>query len=221
MQLDPLRQGRSGGEARPRRGVSRRGHRAVVQPWLHGTNRDERVEGGGIGHDALKGAAVDDRVVAVGEVCGAGFVHQPDLGHAFARAAPGQSSGRKDPDEIEGRPAPVDEVHHCRIVDRRVDVGLDDDGRDASGRGREARRLQRLLGLGAGLAGLDAHVDQSGRQAQPFGLDDLDAGGRGAAGGHVDDAAVLDQQGARRVQARRRVQQAGVDDGEGGHRPPP
>ncbi|MNE54762.1 hypothetical protein D3C80_1495720 [compost metagenome] len=171
----------------------------------------------------MQGAGVDDDPVAVGEIEGARFVHQADLGHALTVATLGGGARRADVDQIERRAASLDVINQGRIVDCRVGVGLDHDGGDATRRRRQTGGLERLLGFIARFAGLDANVDQAGREAAALRIDDGDA--FRALGGltvdDLDDAAVLDQDRAGAVIVGGRVEQAGVDDGQrignGGH----
>ncbi len=180
----------------------------------------------------MQSAGIADHPVAVSEVQGACLVHQADLGHALAVAGLCGRARRAHVNQIKGGAAPLDVVDHGRVVDSRIGVGLDDDGGDAARRRRQAGRLQRLLGFVARLAGLDPNVDQAGRQAAAFGVDDLHP--LGALGrlsvDDLDDAAVLDQDRAGAVIVAGRVQQAGVDNGQslggdrllsGGHAAPP
>ena len=57
------------------------------------------------------------------------------------------------------------------IVDRRVGVGQRHHRRDPARRRRLPAAFDQFHVLGAGLAQLHAHVDETGCQAQPLGLD--------------------------------------------------
>ena len=219
LQLNALGDGRNRGQAQPCRQFARGRHSALAQPRIGRTAGDQGVEGCGVAHDPLQGAGVGDDPVAVGEVKRAGLVHQADLGHALAVAGLCRRARCTDVDQPECRATALDVVDHRRIVDGGVGVGLDDDGRHPAGRGGQAGGLERLLGLVAGLAGLDPDVDQAGREAQAAGVHDLDPVRRAGRGAVDDlyDATFLDEHGAGAVIVGRRVQQAGVQDRESGH----
>ena len=76
---------------------------------------------------------------------------------------------------------------------------------------------QRLAMLRAGLAGMDVGVDQPGRQHQAARVDHFGIIGLGVvekARADVRDAAILHQQPALDVQARGRIEQPGVAEGD-------
>ncbi len=88
--------------------------------------------------------------------------------------------------------AALDEVDERHLIDDRLGVGHDDDGRDAAGGGGVARGLQRFAMLVAGFAGEDLRVDQAGGEDMAVAIDDRGAVGRVAAqmGADVGDDAV-------------------------------
>ena len=165
FQPHAFRDGGSGRQAQARGQFAGGGDGTLHQAGIGRAAGDQGVEGGGVAHHPLQGSAVGDDAVAVGEIEGPGLVHQADLGHTLAIAGLGGGPGGANVNEVQGRPAPLDEVDHRRVVDGGVGVGLDDDGGDAAGRRRLAGGFQRLLGLGAGFAGLDPDVDQAGGEA--------------------------------------------------------
>ena len=174
---------------------------------------DQGVEGLRVGQDPLHHLGIDDRPVGVGYIEATGLAHQADLGHAFALGALGGGAGRIDVDQFDVARAAQDEVHDRGLVDHRIGVGLQDDGGDAAGRGGQGRRLQGFLGLGAGLAGLHADVDQAGGQHRAARVDHVEVGRERAeiaALGDVGDLAVTDQQRAGAVPAAGGIDEAGV-----------
>ncbi len=109
----------------------------------------------------------------------------------------------------------LDEIDQRHLVDDGLRVGHHDDGGDAAGGCRVARRLQGLAMLLAGLAGEHLHVDQAGAQHVALAVDDIGAL-RGVAAQmptEVGDHAALYQQAARLVLAGRGVDQAHVEEG--------
>jgi hypothetical protein len=72
--------------------------------------------------------------------------------------------------------------------------------------------------LGAGLAQLYAHIDETGCETQPVGGNDLgiSGGDRTAKGGY---SRAFDQQVARRIAAAGRIDQSGTADQDRVHRP--
>ena len=110
--------------------------------------------------------------------------------------------------------AALDEVDERHLVDHGLGVGHDDDGGDAAGGGRMARRLERLAMLVAGLAGEHLHVDEAGAEHVALAVDDLGAVRRVAAQvrPEVGDDAVLDEQAARLVPPVCRIDEARVEE---------
>src|SRR3546814_19608528 len=97
--------------------------------------------------------------------------------------------------------------------DLRVGVRQGGDGGDATGYRRVLQRRQRLHVLLARLPGLDAHVDQAGRQAAAAAVDHLDVFLDGVdehAGPDLGDAAVAHQDRALDVKPGGGTEQAGV-----------
>ena len=64
-----------------------------------------------------------------------------------------------------------------RVAERRLVVGQQDQRGDAADRRGDARTLQRLLVLLAGLAGVDARIDDAGREVEAAAIDRFDAVG--------------------------------------------
>ena len=217
LQPDPLGDGRGAGQAQSCGELARGGHSPLGQPRIGRSAGDQGVEGGGVAHHPLQGAAVDDHLVAVGEIQGAGLVHQADLGHPLAVQGLGRGAGGANIDQVQGCAATLDEVDHGRVVHGGIGVGLDHDGRHAPGRGGQAGGLQRLFRFSAGFAGLDPNVDQAGRQAKAIGVDHLIGVDLSRTVNDAHDAAILDQDAAGAVIVAGGVQQPGVEDGEGGH----
>jgi hypothetical protein len=88
-------------------------------------------------------------------------MHEPDFGHALALTTPRGGAGWIDVHPLDISRAAKDEVHHSRIVDGGVGVGLQHHRGDPALRRRAAGRFQRLFGFRPRLAGLHAQVDQA------------------------------------------------------------
>ena len=85
--------------------------------------RDQRVERGGVGERAAQHAAVDDRVVAIGEQRRAGFGHQADLGHQLAVEMLGERGGRQNAHAAGAVDAAAEhEIDQALIVDAPASV---------------------------------------------------------------------------------------------------
>ena len=114
--------------------------------------------------------------------------------------------------------APLDEIDDGRIVDDRIGVGHAHQRRDAAGRRRLARRLQRLAVLGARLADEGAHVDEARRQDVAAAVDALRSArpaGSGRAPDDIGDDTVLDEHVATLLPPAARIDEAGVGENEG------
>jgi hypothetical protein len=68
-----------------------------------------------------------------------------------------------------------DKLDDGDVVDRRLGVGQRHHRCDTAGRCRPPAALDRFHVLGAGLAQLDAHIDEPRREAQPGAIDDVAA----------------------------------------------
>ena len=102
-------------------------------------------------------------------------------------------------DQLDLAGAAGDELDQRGVVERRLVVGQQHQRGDAADRRGGAGARQRLLVLLAGLAGMDARVDQAGREIEAAAVDRLDAVGRARreqVGAVVGDLAVADQHGA-------------------------
>ena len=109
-----------------------------------------------------------------------------------------------------------DELDQRGVVERRLVVGQQHQRGDAAHRGGGAGARQGLLVLLAGLAGVDARIDQARREIEAAAVDRLDAVGRARGeqvGPEVGDLAVADQHGAAILRVARRIDDAGVDVG--------
>ena len=106
----------------------------------------EGVEVARIDEGAPHHLRVDHALRAVAERDRAGRLEQADLGHLFAVAALGQRRHRMDMDDRGVARAAHDEIDDRRVVDRRIGVGLADDGGDAAGRRRAGSPTRRSRG---------------------------------------------------------------------------
>ena len=93
FQTDAFGDGGAARQAQARGQFAGSGDGAFGQPRVGRAAGDQGVEGGGVAHHPLQGAAVDDDLVHVGEIQGAGLVHQTDLGHALAVQRLGGGAG--------------------------------------------------------------------------------------------------------------------------------
>ena len=157
---------------------------------------------------------------SVGEGDGAGLAQQPEFRHLLAGEALGDRRRRQDAHAgVAG--APLQEVDHRGVVDRRRGVGPRDQRRDAAGRRRRRRAGDGLAVLGPGLADEHAHVDQPRRDHVAAAVDHASAlrrrlgGDRGAEAG---DPPVDHQHAAGRLRAAGGIDETGVDEGERRHR---
>ena len=156
---------------------------------------------------AFEDPAVDAAIIATPTV-----THYP-----LALAALRGGASGVDVDEFDVPRAAQDEVHDRGIVDGRIGVGLDHDGGDPTRGRRPAGRLQGFLGFRAGLAGLDADVDEAGDQELAAHIDLLDVRGErtGIAPLHdVSDDALGDDHRAWAIVAGGRVDETGVHEGQ-------
>jgi len=217
LQHDLLGLGRGAGQAHPPGEFTGGGGGAFAQPGIGGPVGHQHAEALRIGQDPSHHLGVHDRTVGVGDVDAAGLGHQSDLGHTLAHAALGRGAGGQDVDQA-GVPGPAaDEVHHRGLVDHRVRVGLDHEGRHAARRRRLGGRAQGLAGLEAGLAGLGAQVDQARDQQRPAGVDDLMVRADCTRIGPGDDGldgSVPDEERPAGVEAGRRVENPRIQDGQ-------
>ncbi len=178
---------------------------------------DDGAEALGIAHHPPQHAAVQDRAVGVGDVAGAGLVHEADLGHLLAPEALGGGAGGIDVHQAGVAGPAQDEVDHGRLVDHRIGVGLDHHGGDPACGGGPAGGFQRLLGLGPGLAGLDPDVDQAGGQEGAVAIDQFEvmrSGLQGRALHHLGDHPILHDHRAGAIVAALRIDQPGVGQGQ-------
>ena len=114
--------------------------------------------------------------------------------------------------------APQHEVHHRRLVDRRIGIGLAHDGGDAAGRGRLARGREGLAIFRTGFADERTQVDQSRRDDLVAAVDDLGAfrhAGRADPTLAVADEAVGDQQITDEIEVARRIDDPCVGEQDG------
>ena len=131
-----------------------------LRPRLLRVAEDQRAEAGGIGQAALEDAGVGDGA-AVGEGDRAGVHQEADLGHLAAVAALGQRRHGQDVDRARADGAALQEFERLGGVDGGPCVGAGDDGGDAAGGGGGAGGAEALLVALAGLADLDADVDDA------------------------------------------------------------
>ena len=134
-------------------------HALADEVGVLGVVGDQRIEIARIGERAAHHPRIGDALCAVGEGDRAGGLEQADLGHLLALQALGQRRHRMHAHDRGVAGAALHEVDHGRVVDRRVGVGLADDGGDAARRRRMACRGERLAVLGPRLADEGAHVD--------------------------------------------------------------
>ena len=170
---------------------------------------DEGAEAGGVGQAALEDAGIRDGG-GVGEGDGAGVEEEADLGHLAAFAALGQRRHRQHVDRARLDGAAVQELERLRGVDRRPGVGAGDDGGDAAGGGGGAGGAEALLVALAGLADLDADVDDAGGEAAAAAVD-----ARAVAFEDLGDQAVVDDEAAGCDPVGLGVDQAGVGESSG------
>ena len=139
---------------------------------------------------------------------------QADLGHLLALEALGHGRHGVDVDDGVVARAALDEVDEGDLVDDGIGVRHHDHGGDAAGGRGVAGGLQGFAVLGAGFAGEHLRVDEAGAEHVALAVDDFGALGRVAAQvrAEVGDQAVLDQQPARLVAVRRRIDEARVDE---------
>ena len=179
---------------------------------------DQHAKASGVVQDPAHDLGVHDRPVSVGDVDAAGLGHESDLGHPLTPAALGRRASGQDIDQA-GVPRPAtDEVHDRGFIDHGVGVGLDDEGGHPARRRGLRRRTQGLAGLKPGFAGLDPEVDEAGDQEGAPGVEGLIIGAHGtgmrACDDRLDDA-VPDEEGPAGVQARSRIDDPGVEYGQG------
>ncbi len=159
---------------------------------VFGVVHDQRVEIVGIGEGAAHDLRVGHALGAVGEGDRPRSLEQTDLGHLFAAQPLGQRRHGMHVHDRGVARAAQDEIDDRGIVDRRRGVGLRDDGGDAAGGCRLARRGDGLAIFPAGLADEGAHVDEAGCDHLALAVDDLrrlrHAGGADAALGLADHA---------------------------------
>ncbi len=176
LQHDPLCDRWSRRDTQPAGELAFRGGSPFHEVGIGRAVGHQGVEPPGVGHDTPEHPGIQDRAVGVRDIDRARFVHQADLGHLGAVQTLGGCAGGIDVHQADVARAAQDEVDHRGIIDGRVGVRLDHDGGHPAGRRRPRRRLQRLLGLGAGLAGLDPDVDQTGRQHRAPAIHQLEIG---------------------------------------------
>ena len=108
----------------------------------------------------------------------------------------------------------LNELQQRDIVNHRIGVGQTGEGGDATGDGRPAEGFQRLHMFVAGLARIDAHVDQAGDQRVATAIDGLDILLNAVdhhMGADIGDGPVaIDQNRALGVEPGSRVEQPGV-----------
>jgi hypothetical protein len=88
---------------------------------------DQRVKSLGVAEDAPEKFAVENRMIPVSEIDGAGFPHEADLGHALTFAVAGGGASGIDIDQFDVASPAQDEVDHGRIINCWVRIRLDDD----------------------------------------------------------------------------------------------
>ena len=216
---DAFGQGRDTGKPHARRHFAGGGHGAFGKPGFLRAVGDQGVEAVGIVQHAAEDLGIDDRLIGIGEIERTGLGHQADFRHLFALQLLGGGAGGIDVDQFDIAGAAQDEIGHGRFVDARIGVGLDDEGGNAPGGGGQAGGFQGLGGFVTGFAGLDAHVDQAGQEGVFVAVDNADAGGQGrgtVAQGDIGDDAIRDDDRAGAVIFGGRVDQAGIDEGNGG-----
>ena len=152
---------------------------------------DQGPEAGGVGEAALEDAGVGDGA-GVGEGDRAGVDQEADLGHLAAFAALGQGGHGQDVHRARADGAALEELERLGGVDGGPRVGAGDDGGDAACRGGGAGGAEALLVALAGLADLDADVDDAGGEV----LAAQSVPGA-AALEHLGDAAVARSRGRR------------------------
>src|SRR5260221_13571091 len=115
-----------------------------------------------------------------------------------------------DVDEADVARPTGDEIDQRNVVDRRLGIGESRHRGDAAGRRGMARRDHVLHVLGAGLAQLHAHVDDSRGQTMPTAIDHGRPAWRPAAAIERRDQAVDDEDAAGLIAPARRVEQPRV-----------
>ena len=185
------------------------------QRRLFGVLHDQRIEAGSVGQRPPHHPGVGQRPLAVGERHSTSGLEQADLGQLLAVQPLVIARIGIDLAQLHLAGAAGDELDHGRLVDRRVGIGQDRHAGDAAGRRRGGAAVDALLVLGAGLAELDPHVDQAGRQAQTLASITSAPPGASAAvtaGPSSAIRAAHDQHPPRAIEAGRRVEQPGIDD---------
>ena len=154
----------------------------------------------------------------MGKGNGSGLAQQPDLAHLLAHEALGHGRHGVHVDERGIAGAPQNEIDQRNVVDHRVGVGHADDGGDAARGGGAARGGQRLAMLVARLAGKHHHVDEAGRKHAAVAIEDLRVADRIGRDLRADigNEVASDQHAAALIEARGRIDQPCIDEGDGG-----
>ncbi len=198
---DHLRHRRDRREAEPCGDFALGDLASASQARFLGMLEDKLIEAAGIGQHPAHDQRVGDRLDPVGEADLAIGRQEADLSQFAAGQTLGRGGVGVDLGELHFAGAAGEKLDDRDVIDRRLGVGQRHHRGDPTGSGGLTAALDRLHVLGAGLAQLDAHVDEAGREAEPREIDDLDvvADGLAKLSAERRDPVVLDQEIAGRV----------------------
>ncbi len=196
----------------PGRKLAARGARASAQGRVLWMMNHKGVGGLGIGHAGPHHPCISDGVVGIRQ-CNRTCVQQELLlGHLGAPQAEGERAHRM---HMYGRNLPStrkSKLHECGIIQRRIGVGLCNDGRHTACGSGLTRRAIALAMSCARLAHEHAHVDDAGGEHLACAVHhDTFAGVRRRAAHHVRDHRTRNAQCPWTVIACHRIDEAGIE----------
>ena len=162
-------------QAEPGRDLSLGHAAAACQGEVFGVLAHDQVEGARVAERAAHHLAVGNRQTVVGEADRAGLRKHAHLGELPSFQPLGHGTEGIDLDALGLARAALHELDQRHVVDHRLGVGHAGDAGHPTRRRREAPGSDGLLVLVAGLAEVDVHVDEAGRQAVATAIDCRDS----------------------------------------------